>query len=330
MIAIRFMSFRRRTFLAAMAAASAVAAQAQGSAADYPSRPIKLLVPFSAGSATDQLARAVGQAVSEATRQPVVVENKAGAAGLLAVQSVATAPPDGYTLLVGGTTTHVANPSLFKNLPYDPHKSFTPITMLGTGWQVLVVDPKLPIQSVSDLIKYATAKPGELNYASGSSGSRVGSEAFLQKTGLQMTHVPFKGNPQAIAEVISGRVQMMVVDTGTAIPLIRAGKVRVLAVTNTQRSPLLPDVPSIGDTVKGYDISNWFGLWAPAAVSPDLAKRINDIFSAAAKSSTARDAFYTPSGTAVKVTTAKELVEYQTRDAAVWDRIIKAAGIEPE
>lgn len=324
------MSIRRRAIVAALAAASISAAHAQAPAPSFPSRPIRLLVPFSAGSATDQLARALGQAVSEATRQPVVVENKAGAAGLLAVQSVASAPPDGYTLLVGGTTTHVANPFLFKSLPYDPQKSFTPITMLGTGWQVLIVNPKLPINSVADLIKYATEKPGELNYASGSSGSRVGSEAFLQKTGLKMTHVPFKGNPQAIAEVIAGRVEMMVVDTGTAIPLIRAGKVRVLAVTNTQRSPLLPDVPSIGDTVKGYDISNWFGLWAPAGTPPELARRINEIFSAAAKSPTARGAFYTPSGTAVKVTSAQELLDYQTKDAAVWGQIIRAAGIEPE
>lgn len=324
------MDIRRRTVAAALAVVYFAAAQAETDAASYPARPIKLMVPFSAGSATDQLARAIGQAVSKSTKQPVVVENKAGAAGLLAVQSVASAPPDGYTLLVGGTTTHTANPFLFKNLPYDPVKSFTPITMLGTGWQALVVDPNLPVNSVADLVKYAAARPGELNYASGSSGSRVGSEALLQKTGLKMTHVPFKGNPLAIAEVIAGRVQMMVVDTGTAIPLIRAGKVKVLAVTNPQRSPLLPDVPTIGESVKGYDVSNWFGLWAPAGLSASLTARINQIFSTAANSATAREGFYAPSGTAVKVSTPQEMVAYQAREAATWGQIIKAAGIEPE
>lgn len=324
------MSIRRRIVIAALMAAPLATVWAQTSTSGFPTRPIKLIVPFSAGSATDQLARAVGQAVSEASHQPVVVENKAGAAGLLAVQSVAAAPPDGYTLLLGGTTTHTANPFLFKKLPYDPVKSFTPITMLGLGWQVLVVDPKLPVQSVAELVKYAADRPGKLNYASGSSGSRVGSEAFLQMTDLKMTHVPFKGNPLAITEVMAGRVQMMVVDTGTAIPLIRSGKVRVLAVTNPQRSPLLPEVPSIGDTVKGYDISNWFGLWGPAGMPADLVVRINELFASAAKSSTAREGFYAPSGTAVRTSTPQEMVAYQTREAGTWGRIIRAAGIEPE
>lgn len=320
----------RRAVIAALAAAPFATLRAQPVASKYRAKPIRLMVPFSAGSATDQLARALSQAITEATHQPVVVENKAGAAGILAVQSVATATADGYTLLVGGTTTHTANPFLYKQLPYDPQKDFTPITMLGLGWQSLVVDPKLPVNSVADLIKYAAARPGQLNYASGSSGSRVGSEAFLQMTGLTMTHLPFKGNPLAIGEVIAGRVQMMVVDIGTALPFIRSGKVRVLGVTNAQRSPVLPEVPSIGDTVKGYDISNWFGLFGPAGLSADLTAQIGEIFARAAASKTARDAFYSPSGTAVKTSTPQEMVAYQAREASTWGRIIRAAGIVAE
>jgi tripartite-type tricarboxylate transporter receptor subunit TctC len=323
------MSIQRRTVIAALAAVPMVSLRAQ-TTTTYPSKPIRLIVPFSAGSATDQLARTVGQAVSESARQPVVVENKAGAAGILAVQSVAAATADGYTLLVGGTTTHTANPFLYKQLPYDPVKDFTPVTMLGQGWQLLVVDPSLPVKSVADLIKFATARPGRLNYASGSSGSRVGSEAFLQMTGLTMTHVPFRGNPLAIAEVIAGRIQMMVVDTGTAIPFIRSGQVRVLGVTNAQRSPLLADVPSIGETVKGYDISNWFGLWGPAGLSTELTTKINELFTRAAKSAKARDGFYAPSGTAVRTSTPQEMIAYQAREVGTWGRIIKAAGIVPE
>ncbi len=322
---------RRAMLLSGPALALAgTSVQVMAAAAQFPSKPIKILVPFSAGSATDQLARALATVVAEATRSPVVVENKAGAAGILAVQSVATAQPDGYTLLVGGTTTHSANPFLYKQLPYDPLKDFSPITMLGTGWQTLVVHPELPIKSVADLIKYATARPGQLNYASGSSGSRVGSEAFLQLTGLKMTHVPFRGNPLAIVEVMSGRIEMMVVDTGTALPFIRDGRVRVLGVTNARRFPALPDVPSIGETVPGYDVSHWFGLWGPARMEPELVGRINALFSAAAKSPAARDAFYASSGTAVRTSTPAEMAAYQEREMQAYGRIIRAAGILPE
>ncbi len=325
-------TMRRRGVLAAalipLFGVTGLRAQAPKDA--YPSKPILLVVPFSAGSATDQLARAIGQVVTEATKVPVVVENKAGAAGVLAVQSVARSAPDGHTLLVGGTTTHSANPFLFKQLPYDPARDFTPITMLGQGWQVLVVSPQLPVQTVGDLIKFAAARPGALNYASGSSGSRIGSEAFLQMTGLKMTHIPFKGNPLAIAEVIAGRVEMMVVDTGTALPHIRSGKVRALGVTNTARSPLLPDVPPIGDTVRGYDVSNYFGLWGPAGLSDDLAARINAIFVNAAKSDAARQAFYAVSGTAVRTSTPQDLGAYQQSDAQTYGKIIRAAGIVAE
>lgn len=305
-------------------------ARAQNPASTYPNKPIRLVVPFSAGSATDQLARALSSVISAASKFPMVVENKAGAAGILAVQSVTTAAPDGHTLLVGGTTTHSANPFLFKHLPYDPIRDFTPITMLGQGWQVLVVSPTLPVRSLAELIKYAAARPGMLNYASGSSGSRIGSEAFLQKTGLKMTHVAFKGNPLAITEVMAGRTEMMVLDTGTAIPHIRSGKVRALGVTNTTRSPLLPEVPSISESVPGYDVSNYFGLWGPAGIRPELAGRIAAMFADAAKSEKARSAFYSVSGTAVRTSTPVELAEYQRHEAQNYGRIIRAAGIVPE
>jgi tripartite-type tricarboxylate transporter receptor subunit TctC len=325
---------RRGLLLAATAAASGLGSQllmARESNADrYPTKPIRLLVPFSAGSGTDQLARAIGQALAEETKVSVIVENRAGAAGMLAVQGVATAAPDGYTLLIGGTTTHAANEFLYKRLPYDPVRDFTPITTLGRGWQVLIVNPNVPAKTVAEFIKYARANPGKLNFCSGSSGSRVGSEAFLQMTGLTMTHVPYKGNPLAITDLIAGQTQMMVVDTGTAIPFIRSGQVRALGVTNAAPSPLLPEIPSVGETVKGYDITNWFGAWGPAGLPPAVTARLNDFLIRAANSPSAAATFYKPSGTEPFTSTPAEMVAFQASERAKYGKIIRAAGIEPE
>lgn len=326
---------KRRNLLVVVTAAasifsgSAVRAQ-ETDASRYPTKPIRLLIPFSAGSGTDQLARAIGQSLTEQTKIPIVVENRAGAAGMLAVKSVATAAPDGYTLLVGGTTTHSANEFLYKKLPYDPVKDFTPVATLGLGWQVLIVHPDVPAKSVGELVKYAASNPGKLNFASGSSGSRVGSEAFLQMTGLSMTHVPYKGNPLAIADLIAGRTQMMVVDTGTAIPFIRSGHVRALGITNTTRSPLLPDVAPIADTVKGYDVTHWFGVWAPAGLPSALTKRLNELLTQAVRSPVAAASFYTPSGTLPFTSTPEEMAAYQASETAKYGKIIRGAGIEPE
>ncbi|MDB5829520.1 MAG: tripartite tricarboxylate transporter substrate binding protein [Variovorax sp.] len=324
---------KRRDLFVAVAAscllAPALHAQSPGAPA-FPSKPIRLLVPFSAGSGTDQLARAMAHAITTDINIPVVVEDRAGAAGMLAVQGVATAPNDGYTLLIGGTTTHAANEFLYKKLPYDPVKDFTPITILGRGWQALIVNNDVPAKTVAELIAYAREHPGKLNFASGSSGSRVGSEAFLQMAKVKMTHVPYKGNPLAIADLIAGRTQMMVVDTGTAIPFIQSGKVRVLAVTNLERSPLLPDVPPIADTLPGYNVTHWFGVWGPANLPVDVKRRLNEIFVHAAKSASAAAAFYTSSGTASFTSTPEEMVLFQASETKKYGEIIRGAGIEPE
>ncbi|WP_028605820.1 Bug family tripartite tricarboxylate transporter substrate binding protein [Ottowia thiooxydans] len=324
---------KRRHFFPATAAMylSATTLQAQpASARNFPEKPIRLLVPFSAGSGTDQLARAIAQAITAEIKVPVLVENRAGAAGMLAVQSVATSPNDGYTLLIGGTTTHAANEFLYKKLPYDPVKDFSPITTLGQGWQVLIVNKDLPVKTVAELIEYAGKNPGKLNFASGSSGSRVGSEAFLQKANLKMTHIPYKGNPLAIADLMAGQTQMMVVDTGTAIPFINDARVRALAVTNAQRSPLLPDVPPIADTFPGYNVTHWFGVWGPANLPADIKQRLNELFARAAKSASADAAFYKPSGTASSTSSPEEMARFQASEAKKYGEIIRGAGIQPE
>lgn len=304
---------------------------AQGQGTDFPDKPIKLVVPFSAGSGTDQLARALGQAAAEISGQTVVVENKAGGAGVIAAKTVISSAPDGYTLFMGGTTTHAANVHLYRDLGYDPEKDFVPITALGRGWQVLVANADLPVSNVPELISYITSRDGQANFASGSSGSRVAGEAFKQMAGLDMVNVPYKGNPLAITDVISGRVEMMVADTGTVLPHVHSGRVKALGVTNTNRSPLLPDIPPLNEAgVPGYDVSNFFALYAPAGVPGDVIEKLNALFVQAAQSDTARKGFYEVSGTEVFTTSSEELRAYQQEETKKYGEIIKAAGIEPQ
>lgn len=318
-----------RAFLIAMLGLTGSFAQGQGS--NFPERPIRLVVPFSAGSGTDQLARALGQAAAEISGQTVVIENKAGGAGVIAAKAVVASPPDGYTLFMGGTTTHAANVHLYRELGYDPERDFAPVTALGRGWQVLVANADLPVSNVPELIEYINAQDGKANFASGSSGSRVAGEAFKQMAGLDMVHIPFKGNPLAITDVISGRIEMMVADTGTVIPHVRSGRVKALGVTNANRSPLLPDVLPLGEAgVPGYNVSNFFGLYAPAGVPVDVIDKLNKLFVQAANSDTARKGFYEVSGTEVFTTTPEELRKYQQDETEKYGAIIKGAGIEPQ
>ena len=212
----------RRHFLAAMlATAVAPAALAQ---ATYPAKPITFVVPFAAGSATDQLARALGQEVSKESKQPVVVDNKPGAQGFIAAQAVAKAAPDGYTVFITTNTTQAANEHLFKKLPYDPVKDFAPVTALGRGGNILVVHPSVPAQNIGDLIKLAKSQPGKLSFGSGSSASRVSGELFQQMAGVHLLHVPYKSNPLALTDLIGGQINLMFTDTATGLPQVKPAK----------------------------------------------------------------------------------------------------------
>jgi len=320
---------RRHALALLVAATLAPAAIAQ--AGKYPEKPLTFIVPFAAGSATDQLARALGQAVTEQTKQAVVVENKAGASGMLAAQQAARAPADGYTVLITTNTTQAANEHLYKKLPYDPVKDFTPVTGLGKGGQVLVVRADAPYKSVADILAKAKKEPGKLSFGSGSSSSRVAGELFKQLSGTDILHVPYKSNPNALTDLLGGQIDMMITDTATGLPQIKGGKLRALGVSGTKRIALLPDVPTIAEAgVKGYDMGYWFAAYVPAKTPPAVVDRLRELLAAGTKSATAK-AFYESTGTDAWTTASSdELAHFQAAEAQKWGRVIKSAGIEPE
>ena len=318
----------RRTVLAALLAAITPAVFAQGSS--FPAKNITFVVPFAAGSATDLLARAIGQSITEQTRQPVVVDNKAGGGGQIAASAVARAPADGYTVLITTNTTQSAAPHLYKKLSYDPVKDFAPVTGLGRGGQVLVVRPEAPYKTVADLVAYAKKNPGKLTFGSGSSSSRVAGEMLKQLAGLDILHVPYKSNPNALTDVLGGQIDFMITDTATGAPQVKAGKLRALGVSTMKRIPLLPDVPTIDEAgVKGYDMSFWFAAYVPAGTPAPVVTRLNELIVAATRSTAAR-AYYESSGVEAWSSTPDELAKFQAADTVKWGRVIKAAGIEPE
>jgi len=296
----------------------------------YPSRPVTFVVPFAAGSATDLLARALGQSVTEQTRQAVVVEDKAGASGALAAQQVARAAADGYTVLITTNTTHAANEHLYKKLPYDPVRDFTPVTGLGKGGQVMVVRTESPFRTVSDLVNRARQQPGKLSFGSGSSSSRVAGEMLKQLSGTDILHVPYKSNPQAVADLLGGQIDFMITDTATGVPQVRAGKLRALGFSTQKRSPLLPDVPTLDEAgVKGYDMGFWFAAYLPAGVPQAVAARLNELLHNAVRSAAAKS-FFESSGVEAWTTSPDELARFQAAETTKWGRVIRAAGIEPE
>jgi tripartite-type tricarboxylate transporter receptor subunit TctC len=302
-------------------------ASAQGK---YPEKPITFVVPFAAGSATDQLARAIGASITTDTKQAVVVDNKAGASGMLAAQAVARSPADGYVVLITTNTTHAANEHLYKKLPYDPVKDFAPVTGLGKGGQVLVVKADSPYKSVADLLTKAKKEPGKLSFGSGSSSSRVAGEMFKQLSGTDILHVPYKSNPLAITDLLGGQIDMMITDTATGLPQVKSGKLRALGYSTQKRSPQLPEVPTLDEAgVKGYDMGYWFAAYVPAGTPQPVVARLNELLVAAVKSAPARS-FFETAGAEAWTTSPEELAKFQGAETQKWGRVIKAAGIEPE
>ena len=320
---------RRRVLTAALGvvvAACAGTALAQA----YPTKPITFIVPFAAGSATDQLARALGNSITQETKQAVIVDNKAGASGMLAAQAAARAPADGYTVLITTNTTHAANEHLYKKLSYDPVKDFVPVTGLGKGGQVLVVRTDAPYKSVADLVAKAKAEPGKLSFGSGSSSSRVAGEMFKQLSGTNILHVPYKSNPQAVTDLLGGQIDFMITDTATGVPQIKGGKLKALGVSTTKRLALLPDVPTIAEAgVAGYDMGYWFAAYVPAGTPAPVVARLHELLVTGTRSSTAKS-FFESTGSDPWTTTPDELGKFQASEAQKWGRVIKAAGIEPE
>jgi tripartite-type tricarboxylate transporter receptor subunit TctC len=305
-------------------------ATAPAFAQSYPAKPITIVVPFAAGSGTDQQARAYAQAITAEYKIPVVVDDRAGASGFIASQYVAKAAPDGYTILMTTNTTHAANEHLFKKLPYDPVKDFTPVALLSKGHMLLLVQPASPFKSVGDLVAAARKNPGKLNFGSGSSSSRVASEMLKQMAGVEMTNVPYKSNPMAITDLIGGQVDFMFADAPTALPQVNGGKLRALAVSGTKRLASAPTLPTVEEAgVKGYDMSYWTAVYLPANAPAAITNKLNEMM-VKVTSAPAVQAFQNSTSGETVTSTPEGLAKFQAAESQKWGRIIKAAGIEPE
>jgi len=322
--------FSRRRFVGSCLAVAAAGGIAAATAQEYPAKPVTFFVPFAAGSATDTLARSLGQGVTAETRQNVVIDNRPGASGFIAAQAVAKAAPDGYTVLIATNTTHAANEHLFKKIPYDPVRDFTPVTALARGGQVMVVNPRVPVTTVKEFIALAQRQPGKLTFGSGSSSSRVASELFQQMAGLQLVHVPYKSNPMAVTDLVGGHIDMMITDVVTGLPQVQAGKLRALGVSSPKRLPNVPELPTIAEAgVKGYELTFWFAAYVPAKAQPAAVERLRELLINATRGPSAQS-FFKTTGIEPWTTTSAELAKFQVSESAKWAKVIKAAGIEPE
>ena len=313
-------------FLIPVAAALAPAAMAQ----EYPAKTITFYVPFAAGSATDTLARSLGQGITGETKQSVVNDNRPGANGLIATQAFIRTPADGYSVLIATNTTHAANEHLYKKIPYHPVNDFTPVTALARGGQVMIVHPRVPAKTVKEFIALAKRQPGKLTFGGGSSSSRVASELFQQMAGLKLVHVPYKSNPMAVTDLVGGHIDMMITDVVTGLPQVEAGKVRALGVSSPKRLPNVPDLPTIAEAgVPGYELTFWFAAYLPAKAPPAVTARLRELFINATKSAPAQS-FFKTTGIEPWTTTSAELAKFQASESAKWAKVIKAAGIQPE
>ena len=298
----------------------------------YPSKPLRLIVPFSAGGSSDVLARGVAKQLGEQMGEPVVVENRAGAGGMIALEFVAKSPADGYTLLFGTIGTNGIGPALYKNLSFDPVKDLAPVSSLHTLPNVLLVNAGVPAKTVAELIALAKAQPGKLTFASAGSGSASHLSGVLLKsaTGIDILHVPYKGGGTAMPDVLSGQVSMMIETATGALSAIRSGKVRALAVTTAQRWSQLADVPTMIEAgVPGFEITSWTGLFVPAATPAPIAGRLNGELVKAA-----RDPGYVKTMTALGVeaisSTPQEFAAFIESEVAKWGRAIKESGARVE
>ncbi|MCE9639516.1 MAG: tripartite tricarboxylate transporter substrate binding protein, partial [Betaproteobacteria bacterium] len=257
---------------ASILAGSAVAQPA------YPAKAIRYVVPFPAGGPLDIVARAIGQELNKSWGQPVIIDNRPGAGGNIGADLVAKAPADGYTILMGAVSTHAINVTLYNKLPYDPIRDFAPVTLITSVPNVLVVHPSVPANNVKELIALAKSRPGQLNFASGSTGSagHLAGELFNSMAGVRMTHIPYKGAAPAVVDLMAGHVSLMFDNMSSALPNIKTARVRALAVTTLKRSPLLPQLPTISEAgLRGFDVATWFGIFAPAGTPSDIVTRLN-------------------------------------------------------
>jgi tripartite-type tricarboxylate transporter receptor subunit TctC len=319
---------------AALGAVLLAASLASGAAAaqTYPSKPIRIVVPFTPGGSTDILARSLGQKLNEAWKQPVIVENRPGAGGAIGAELVAKAAPDGYTLLMGHIGTLAVNPTFYPKLPYDAVKSFAPVALIASVPNVLVVHPSVPAKDVAELVALAKAKPGSLTYSTGGNGSaaHLAMEYFKLQTGTDIVHVPYKGAAPAVTDVVAGQVSMTMTGAPALMPHVQAGKLRALGVSSPKRLAAFPQLPTIAEAgVKGFDATQWYGVVAPAGTPADVVRKLNAEIRAIMQSPEMQERLRTE-GAIATVSTPEEFAKLIAAEIERWGKVIRTAGMKPD
>ena len=313
--------------MAVMLTAGAGTALAQA----WPTKPIRIVVPYAAGGPLDDVARTLGVRMSETWGQTVVVDNRGGAGGSLGADMVARSAPDGYTILLGNSGPMTINPNLMKKIPYDPVKDFAPLSLILNSPMVMVVSPTLPVKDVAGLVKLARARPNELNYASAGVGNlqHLGMESVQASAGIRMNHVPYKGAAPAFVDIFGGRIELMFANVVGALPHIKAGKLRAIAVSSAKRSSALPEIPSVGQTIKGFDMTAWMGLFGPANTPKDIVTRVSSEVSRIVQLPDVRTRMLGQGAEPVGGT-PQDLADLMARETALYAKIIKTSGIQAE
>jgi tripartite-type tricarboxylate transporter receptor subunit TctC len=317
----------RRALIAATALALLV--QPASAAENYPTRDVTVVVPYAAGGGTDILARLIAQKLEKRLDKPVIVENRPGAGTVVAAVGLASAAPDGHTLMMATSSTMAINVTLYKKLPYDPAKQLTPVSLVCTLPFVLVVNPSLPAKNATDLIKYIKAHPGQLNFGSGGAGSanHLFMELFKTMTGTQVTHIPYKGSTPALNDVVAGHIQMMLSEIAPALPLIRAGKLRAIGVTSGKPVAAAPDIPPLATAVPGYDPVSWQMLIAPAATPKNVVAKLNREVNAIVNTPDVSKNFVELGLTPIGEKTPEELVQFVKTETVRWSKVVQDAGV---
>jgi tripartite-type tricarboxylate transporter receptor subunit TctC len=320
---------RIATLLSAALGLGLVSTQALAQA--YPNKPIKAIVPFAAGSATDQIGRAFTQKMSEVLGQPIVIENRAGVNGMLGADALAKSTPDGYTIMVGTNSTNAALKSLMKKLPYDQDTAFAPIGYIGSVPLIVAVNNDVPVKNLRELVAAAKAKPTQLTFASASTSQRVSTEMLQSMAGIEMTHVPYKSGPAAMTDLIGGQVNLFTADFAVMLPQVKAGKIRGLAVTSMQRSKAIPELPTVNEALglKDYELIAYFALFAPAGTPPDVIARLNRALNTAVADKDIIERF-SAIGFETAPGTPEALAQRNRLETAKWAKAIRDAKIEAE
>jgi tripartite-type tricarboxylate transporter receptor subunit TctC len=318
---------RRQALIGTALLCSTAAAFAQA----YPNKPIRAVVPFAAGSATDQIGRAFAEKMSQSLGQQVVVDNKPGASGMLGADIVAKAPADGYTLLIGTNSTNAALKFLMKKLPYDQDTAFAPVAYIGSVPLMVTVNNNVPARTLKEFVDLAKARPGEVSFAYASTSQQVSSEMLSSMAGIRLNAIPYKSGPAAMTDLIGGQVNMFTADFAVTVPQHKAGKIRGLAVTSTRRVPVVPELPTVNEALglKDYELIAYFAVFAPAGTPRDVVMRLNQAVNAAANSKDVQERF-AATGFSVEPGTPEDLAQRNARETAKWEKAIRDAKIEPQ